>query len=73
MCRTVFTSQAAKTLSMSPTDSIGLISDKIGTPARDPEAPAVNVASLKGAFDFSRLRVGNGYVADWVSILYAPV
>ncbi len=56
---------------MSPTDSIGLISDKIGTPARDPEAPAVNVASLKGAIDFPRLRMGNGYVAEWVSTLYA--
>ena len=48
-----------------------MISDKIRTPASDPEAPAVNVASLKGAIDFTRLRVGGGYVADWVSTLYA--
>ncbi len=64
MCRTVFTSQAAKTLSMSPTDRAGLISDQIGTPAS-------NVASLKGAIGFPRLRMGNGYVAEWVSTLYA--
>ena len=68
---TVFAGHAAKPLWRSQTDPTGLISGKIGTPASDPEAPAVNVASLKGAIDFSRFRVGNGYFADRVSPFYA--